>query len=96
MPNFVPTTPYGWVVYVLKDLAKDLHRLQTLSTENISEVEAALSQHYLKQILEALILATRVGRRTWPSLSLQMQSLTTSASPAGTSTDSPSIQTSAA
>ena len=81
MPNFVSTAPYGWVVYNLKDLAKDLHRLQTLSTETISEVETALSQQYLKQNLEALSLATRVGGRTWPSLSLQMQSSIISQSP---------------
>jgi len=82
----------------LKDLAVDLavdlidSALQTrhvYTQENISEVEAALAQFYRKHILESLILATRVGRRTWPSLSLQMQPLTTSASPTGTFTDSP-------
>ena len=62
----------------LKDLAYDLKDAQE-TQENITEVEAALAQYYLKQILEGLILATRTGRRTWPSLSQQMQSLTTSA-----------------
>ena len=95
MPNHSPSR-YAWVVADLKDIAiaQVLTDIQQDSTENISEVEASLSQFYLKQVLESLILATRIGRRTWPSLSLQMQSLTTSASPTGTSTDYLSTQTS--
>ncbi len=52
----------------LKDLTAELTEIARDTEENISEVEAVLAQHYLKQILESLILATRVGRRTWPSL----------------------------
>ncbi len=91
LPEF---TRYRLVVTDLKDLAADINDIAQDTEENISEVEAVLAQHYLKQILEGLILATRIGRRTWPSLSLQMQSLTTSASPTGTSTDYLSTQTS--
>ena len=95
MPNTY-LTRYRWVVNDLKDLAVDLRDIQRDTQENISEVEAALAQFYLKQILEALILATRVGRRTWPSLCPQMQSLIISPSPTETSTDSQSPQSSAA
>ncbi len=79
MPNIVPTTSYGWVVSDLKDVASDLQSIQSYSDENISEVEAALAHYYLKQVLQALILATRIGRRGWSSLSPQMQSLIISA-----------------
>ena len=74
------------LAYEMKDIAQD-------TEENISEVEAFLAQYYLKHIVQGLILATRIGRRTWPFLSQQMQSLTTSASRTGTSTDFPSPQT---
>ncbi len=80
----------------LKDLAVKLADIALDTEENIAEVKAVPAQYYLKQILGSLILATRIGRRTWPSLSLQMQSLTTSASRTGTSTDSPPHQTSVA
>ena len=60
----------------LKDLAVELKRIAQDTQENISEVEAVLAQYYLTNILESLIPATRIGRRTWPSLSRQMQSLT--------------------
>ncbi len=95
MPNTFHNR-YSYVVDDLKDLAFDLINIAADTQKNISEVEAALAQFYLKEILESLILATRIGRRTWPSLSPQMQSLTISASPIGTSTDSPSPQTSVA
>ena len=68
-------TRYGWVVSDLKDLAADLQEIQTDTQEAITEVEAALAHFYLKQVLEGLILATRVSRRTWPSLSQLTQSL---------------------
>ena len=84
------------VVNDLKDLALDVKDIAHDTEENISEVEAVLSQYYLKQILEGLILATRIGRRTWPSPCQLVQSLTTSLSPTETSTDSQSLQTSAA
>ncbi len=84
MPNTF-LTRYKELAYDVKD-----------TEENISEVEAVLAQYYPKQILESMILATRIGRRTWPSPCPLMQSLTTSASPTGTSTDSLSPQTSAA
>ena len=48
----------------LKDLTAELTEIARDTEENISEVEAVLAQHYLKQILESLILATRIGRRT--------------------------------
>ncbi len=96
MPNIVSTTAYGWVVSDLKDVASDLQSIQSYLDENISEVEAALAHYYLKQVVQALILATRIGRREWSSLSQQMQSLTTSASPTETSIDSPSPQTNVA
>ena len=89
-------TRYRLLVDDLKDLVAELREIAQDTEENISEVEALLAQYYLKQILESLILATRIGRRTWPSLSRQMLSLTTSASRTGTSTDSPSPQTSVA
>jgi len=95
MPNTF-LTRYRLVVNDLKELAVDVKEIAQDTIENISEVEAVLAQYYLKQILEGLILATKIGRRTWPSLSQQMQSLTTSASRTGTSTDSPSLQTSVA
>ncbi len=95
MPNTF-LTRYRLVVNDLKELALDVKDIAQDTEENISEVEAVLAQYYLKQILEALILATRIGRRTWPSPCPLMQSLTTSASPTETSTDSPSLQTSAA
>ena len=91
MPNLTPNTSYGWVVYDLKDIVQ---RIQRNSDGNITEVEAALAHFYLKKILEDLILATRVARAGWPSLSQQMQSLIISRSPTETSTDSPSTQTS--
>ncbi len=86
MPDIVLTTPYAWVVYDLKEIAAELHKLQILSKDNISSVEATQAQYYLKQVLEALILATRIGKREWPSLPQQMQSLITSASLTETST----------
>ena len=89
-------TRYRLVVNDLKDLALDVKDIAHDTEENISEVEAVLSQYYLKQILEGLILATRIGRRTWPSPCQLVQSLTTSLSPTETSTDSQSLQTSAA
>ena len=91
MPN-THLTRYRLLVNDLKDLAVELAEIALDTEENISEVEAVLAQYYLKQILESMILATRIGRRTWPSPSLQMQSLTTSTSRTGTSTDSPSHQ----
>jgi len=86
MPNLSPSTGYGWVVYDLKDIARDLQR-QRDSTESITEVDSALAHFYLKKVLEDLILATRVSRE-WPSLSQQMQSLTNCRSPTETSIDS--------
>ncbi len=95
MPNTFETR-YRFVVNDLKDLADDLIDIAQDTQENISEVEAALAQFYLKQILESLILATRIGRRSWPSPCPLMQSLTTYPLPTETSTDSPSLQTSGA
>ena len=95
MPQ-VCLTRYRLLVNDLKDLAYDVKDIALHTEENISEVEAVLAQYYLKQILEGLILATRIGRRTWPSLSQQMQSSIIYPSRTGTSTDSPSLQTSAA
>jgi len=69
MPNIVPSTSYRWIVYDLKDLATDLERIQRYTKDDTSDVEAALAHFYLDKVLEALILATRIGRRTWPSLS---------------------------
>ena len=46
----------------LKDVAQLLKDIQSDSTEIISEVEASLSQFYLKECLESVILATRIGR----------------------------------
>ncbi len=89
-------TRYRLLVNDLKDLAVELKDIAQDTQENISKVEATLALYYLKQILEGLILATRIGRRSWPSLSQQMQSLTTSVSSTGTSTDSQSPQTSVA
>ena len=67
MPNIVLTTPYAWVVYDLNETAAELHKIQRLLEDNISSVEATLAQaDYLKQILEALILAARTGKRDWP------------------------------
>ncbi len=94
MPNNF-LTRYRLVVQDLKNLDADIKDIAQDTTENMNEVEAFLAQYHLMQILEGLILATRIGRRTWPSLSQQMQSLTTSASRTGTSTDSPSPQTNA-
>ena len=68
MPNTF-LTRYRLVVNDLKELAVDVKEIAQDTIENISEVEAALAQYYLKQILEGLILATKIGRRTWPSLS---------------------------
>jgi len=65
MPRIVPTTGYGWVAYDLRDLAKDLDNLALLTSENISEVEAALCHFYLGQVLRSLILATRISRSEW-------------------------------
>ena len=56
----------------LKDLVYDVQAIARDTEENISEVEAVLAQYYLKEILEGLILATRIGRLKWPSLSQQM------------------------
>ena len=50
-------TRYRLLVNDLKDLAYDVKDAQE-TQENITEVEAALAQYYLKQILEGLILAT--------------------------------------
>ncbi len=87
-------TRYRLLVNDLKDLAAELKDIAQDTAENISEVEATLAQYYLKHILEGLILATRIGRRSWQFPSLQTLSLTTSRSPTETSTDSPSLQTS--
>ena len=96
MPNTF-LTRYRLVVNDLKELALgDVLDVKDIAQDTISEVEAVLSQYYLKQILEGLILATRIGRRTWPSPCQLVQSLTTSLSPTETSTDSQSLQTSAA
>ncbi len=76
MPNF-PTTSYSWVAYDLKELSEDLDRLALDTSENITQVEAALCHHHLGKVLKSLILATRIGRAEWSSLSQQMQSLTT-------------------
>jgi len=93
MPNYVPDSRYGWVVYDLKDIARDLDTIATDTDEAITELEAALAHYHLKKVLGSLILATRISRAGWPSLHQQMQSLTTSASRIGTSTDSQSPQT---
>ena len=95
MPQIL-LTRYRFVVDDRKDLADDLTDIATSTGENISEVEATLAQYYLKQILESLILATRIGRRTWPAPCPLTQLLTTSLSPTETFTDSQSLQTSAA
>ncbi len=63
MPNTF-LTRYRLVVNDLKELALDVKDTAQDTAENISEVEAVLAQYYLKQILESLILATRIGRRT--------------------------------
>jgi len=78
MPNTF-LTRYRLVVNDLKDLASEVKDIAQDSQENITEVEAVLAQYHLKQILEGLILATRIGRRSWPSPCPLMQSLTTSA-----------------
>jgi len=66
MPNYVPTTSYGWIVSDLRDVAKDLERVQQFTDEAITEVEAALAHYHLKKVLESLILATRISRVGWP------------------------------
>ncbi len=72
MPNYVPTTSYGWAVSDLSDIVEDLDRIQKYSDEKITEVEATLAHHHLKRTLESLILATRISRAGWPhSLSPQ-------------------------
>ena len=96
MPNIVPTTSYGWVVSDLKDISEDLYRIATDTTENITEVEAALAHYHISKVLHSLILATRIRRRAWPALSLQTLSSTIYRSPTETSTDSQSLQTSVA
>ena len=63
MPNTFHTR-HRFVVDDLKDLAVDLINIATDTEGNISEVEATLAQVYLKQVLESLILGTRIGRRT--------------------------------
>lgn len=65
-------TRYRLLVNDLKDLVYDVQAIARDTEENISEVEAVLAQYYLKEILEGLILATRIGRLKWPSLSQQM------------------------
>lgn len=88
VPNIIPTSSYGWIVSDLRDISEDLYRIAIDTSEDITEVEAALAHFHLSKVLQSLILATRLGRRGWPSLSQQMLSLTTSASPTETSTDS--------
>ncbi len=66
MSNYVPTTSYGWIVSDLRDVAKDLERVQQFTDEAITEVEAALAHYHLKKVLESLILATRISRVGWP------------------------------
>ncbi|KAL0027816.1 hypothetical protein WJX77_007810 [Trebouxia sp. C0004] len=44
------------------EIAAELHKLQILSKDNISSVEATQAHYYQKQTLEALILATRVAQ----------------------------------
>jgi hypothetical protein len=95
MPNIVPTTSYGWVVSDLRDLVVDLNRIALETGENITEVEATHCHFHLNKVLKSVLLATRLARLKWPSLSQQMLSLTTSVSPTETSTDSRSPQTSA-
>ena len=65
-------TRYRLLVNDLKDLVYNVQAIARDTEENISEVEAVLAQYYLKEILEGLILATRIGRRKWPSLSQQL------------------------
>jgi len=43
MPNYVPTTSYGWAVSDLSDIVEDLDRIQKYSDEKITEVEATLA-----------------------------------------------------
>jgi hypothetical protein len=62
MPNYVPTTSYGWIVSDLSDVARDLDRIQQYTDESITEVEAALAYYHLKHVLDSLILATRISR----------------------------------
>ena len=57
MPNTF-LTRYRLVVNDLKELALDV---KDIAPDTISEVDAVLAQYYLKQILEGLILATRIG-----------------------------------
>ncbi len=37
MPNYVPTTSYGWAVSDLSDIVEDLDRIQKYSDEKITE-----------------------------------------------------------
>ena len=53
MPNTYPTR-YQHVLEDLKELVVDLKDIATDTQENLSEVEAVLSQFYLKQILQSL------------------------------------------
>ena len=49
MPNIVPTTSYGWIVSDLRDISEDLYKIAIDTSENITEVEAALAHFHLSK-----------------------------------------------
>jgi len=65
MLRIVPTTSYRWVAEDLKDLAEDLHRIATDTTENKALVESLTCYSNFTKILDSLILATRLAG-AWP------------------------------
>ena len=72
MPNYVHTTSYGWIAADLRNVVKDLDRIQEFTDEVITEVEPALAHYHLKKVLDSgLILAvtdTVTIHRNYPIL----------------------------
>ena len=87
MPRIVPTTSYGWVVPDLKDIAEDLYKIATGTTEQITQVEAQVCHHHLNKILKSLLLAAGLAACQGTP---RMLSLINLASSVKTATESPS------